>query len=541
MRTARFSSLALAGATLALTLSVSTSAYAASTFLLQFGSHPTEEAARAEWDSLQSKHTDVLGGLNVRVAPVDGEFRTQASGLSSRQEAQSTCGRLATANVPCMVVETSMYMPEASDPNYAAPAPIEENITVEMVDEDMDGVTIEAADAPLAAEPAIAAAPAAAAPQEKSLRETLLPWLSFGNDDEPAQQVRITEESATPAPVAAAEPAPAPVVAASQPAPRPERVAQPAWPQTIDRSGAANLSNSLPAQEPALRPGETRTVAERAPKPLQAPAQPAAAAAPTPAPQPQVAPQEVATGEVEVAEAIAVPLSFGNTAPVPVNKPVGYGGFPSQQTSARTLWVQLNSFVNKEAAMNYWRELSARNPELVRLLRVRIVSPWKTGVTMRKQTASLRMGPFSTRGEVDGLCNAAAQSGLRCTMVQEVGGTSAANVVRRSTSLENHNRRKAVSRSYSRTAGAAPAGMYWLQLGAFDSVASAQTRWDELKGTHNTVLGHMQPQISYPALSSNPTPVYHLRTGPFVTESAAHNTCNSLQTRRVGCVVVQAR
>lgn len=533
MRTVRFPSLALAGATLALALTVSTSAGAASTFLLQFGTHPTEEAARAEWDRLQSQHTEVLGNMNVRVAPVDGQFRTQASGVDSRDKAQNACNRLSAENVPCMVVETSMYMPEQAA----------EDITVEMVSEDMDGVTIEGADAPLTAEPALAAADApvaataapVAAPQEKSFREALLPWLSFGKDDEePARQVQITENAPVTETTVADVPAPA-----LQPAERPE---------PINRTAAARISDSLPAQQPvqqpALRPGETRVVAERAPKPLQAPASAEAetAAAPAPAPQPQVAPQQTLEAEVEVAEAIAVPLSFGNTAPVPVNKPVGYGGFPSQTTAERTLWVQLNSFVSKEAAMNYWRELSARNPELVRLLRARIISPWKTpGLGMQRQVASLRMGPFQYRSEVEGLCAAAAQSGLRCSMVQEVGGSTAANTLRRPAALEQHNRRQAVSRGYSRTPGAAPAGMYWLQLGAFASVAEAQKRWEEMQATHGDLVGRMKPQISYPALSSSPTPIYHLRTGPFVTEAAANGTCNGLQNRRVGCVVVQAR
>lgn len=318
---------------------------------------------------------------------------------------------------------------------------------------------------------------------------------------------------------------------------------QAAWPENVDRTAAASMSESLPTQRStALRPGETRVVASRAPRTLQAPNQ-----AVTQPVQPQVipaAPQpQAVSGEaqVEVAEAIQVPLSFGNAAPVPVNKPVGYGGFPSQPLPERTLWVQLSHFSSKEAAMGYWRSMTTQNPEMMRLLRVRIISPWRSRTPSLSRAASLRMGPFSDREAINRLCGVAAQNGLRCTMVQEVGSTAAANVVRRPSNIENHNRRTATSRGYTRTAGATPGGMYWVQLGAFGSVAEAKKRWGELQATHDDVLSRMQPQISYPALSSSPTPVYHLRTGPFVSKSSAIRNCTSLQTRRVGCVVVQSR
>lgn len=552
MRIARSYPLALAGATLAVALSVSTmSASAASTFLLQFGQHDSEAAARQQWDELQRAYPELLNDKSLRIAPVTGAagsetYRTQASGIAGRDEAQATCNAMNADNVTCLVVETSMYMP----------AQQEAEVEVEMVSDEMDGVSIEEETA-LESQPMLAQAETtttetviieeAPAEQERSFVSGFLPWL----DDEPAapaaaESVTITETTTTEiAPLEAeAEAAPIEVTQQAQPAqmqaaPRPQRVDQveaQAQPEQINRSTAAQMSEELPA-------GETRVVESRAPRSLNAQVQPAPVQQASI--EPQVAPQPAynnSDAEIEVAEAIQVPLSFeGEIAPpAPVNKPVGYAGLPSQPLPKRTLWVQLSSFVSKEAAMNYWRQLSAQNPELMRMLRIRIVTPWKANYSQR--TASLRMGPFADQNAINDLCATAAQQNLRCSMVKEMAGSTVASNTRTMRTPEQaYQRRQATPRSYSRAAGMPPSGMFWVQLGAFDSVPAAQERWGQMQTVHADALGRLQPQISYPALSSSPTPVYHLRTGPFVTQSAAMNLCSRLQSRSLGCIVVQAR
>lgn len=560
MRIARSYPLALAGATLAVALSVSTmSASAASTFLLQFGQHDSEAAARQQWDELQRAYPELLNDKSLRIAPVTGAagsetYRTQASGISGRDEAQTTCNAMNADNVTCLVVETSMYMP----------AQQEDEVEVEMVSDEMDGVSIEEETA-LESQPMLAQAETttsetviieeAPEEQERSFISGFLPWL----DDEPAaapaaaESVTITETQTTTTEIAPleaeAEAAPIEVAQQAQPAPqepmqveeapRPQRVEQlqpEAQPAEINRATATQMSESLPA-------GETRVVESRAPRNLNAQAQPAPAEQESIAPQ--VAPQpayNTGAAEIEVAEAIQVPLSFeGEVAPpAPVNKPVGYAGLPSQPLPKRTLWVQLSSFASKQAAMDYWRQLSAQKPELMRMLRIRITTPWKANYAQR--TASLRMGPFADQNAINDLCATAAQQNLRCSMVKEMAGSTVASTTRTMRTPEQaYQRRQATPRSYSRAAGMPPSGMFWVQLGAFDSVPEAQERWGQMQTVHADALGRLQPQISYPALSSSPTPVYHLRTGPFVTQSAATNLCSRLQSRHLGCIVVQAR
>jgi hypothetical protein len=586
MRIVRSTSQAMAGISVAIALSVSAlTASAASTFLLQFGTHESEQAAEQQWQQLREQYGEVLSPLTLRVSEVGGQFRTQAGSLNDRDAARSICSRLGADDVQCLVVETSMYLPEttAADTAYAPLAPVEENISVEMVSEDaMEGVSVE--DAGLMPQPQIATAtssapPAAADAQEGGFASGFLPWL-MGDDESPEAAPAAPEaamEETTESAAEAETPAP-------QQAPRPERIAeveQPAWAEPIDRSAAASLSESLPAPATQQAPlsaeeefdniisnrdaGPVATANTATPTPVTVTEQPVAETAPVAAPQetapspanepqilrapkelqPQVSPQaplpQAVSGQaqVEVAEAIQVPLTFGETAavPVPANKPVGHGGFPSQPLPARTLWIQLNQFASKDDAMGYWRMLMGQYPEMMRLLRVRIVAPWRSGYGGRPNRASLRVGPFADQAAIDNLCAIAAQSNLRCTTVQEVGSTATANTQRRAASAEMYNRRVATNRAYAST----PAGMYWIQLGAFDNVQAAQQFWGNLQNAHNDILGRLQPQISYPAMSSSPTPVYHLRSGPFVSQSSAVGLCNMLQRRHAGCIVIQSR
>lgn len=517
MRIVRSYPLALAGITLAAALSVSAmTANASSTFLMQFGQHDSETAARAQWESLQKNHPELLGDKSLRIAPVTTPsgaetFRTQASGVRNRDEAQNICSSLNSQNVTCLVVETSMYIPDTRSTGTA-----EADIEVEMAE-------------------AFEAATSAAPVQPVLVTGSRLPWLE--ETSAPAETAQPIEPLVAAAPTTGQAPAPL----------RPERVEQPAQPAPVNRAAAARMSEELP-------PGETRVVESRAPRNLNAQhaATTAGIAAAAATAQPQLAPQIEPQGvpgeaQVEVAEAIQVPLSFDETfndmvaaPPAVANKPVGHAGYPSQPAKQRSLWIQISHFVSKDAAMGYWRELTASEPELMRLLRVRIVTPWSAGYGQRH--AALRMGPFTEQADVDNLCNAAAERNLRCAMVAELGGSSATSHARNSASPQQlHDRRAAINRGYSHTAGERANGMFWVQLGAFDTVEAAQQRWQQLKTVHHDVLGRMQPQISYPALSSSPTPVYHLRTGPFVSQTSAVGTCNRLQTRHLGCVVVQTR
>lgn len=542
MQITRFRPLALAGISLALAFGAPLASYAqsSSTFLLQLGQHPSKDAAASQWKDLQKQFPAQLGKLSLYLAPVrsvDGNevFRTQAAGVTTYAQAQSVCFELLASNVNCTVVETSMYQPENLVAGTNA-APLEP----------VDGLTVEEGTV-TASNAAPTIAPATEA--DKSFGERYMPWFNKTDADEETEAKTVTEtpsnaaraEAAAataslkpqrlsdpePVAVAAAEPAPAPVaapVAAVEPvAVAPVAVAPAARPQSDLASRAPrNLADEYTARQPEVQ------------------------AAPV-----NVAPQTSVYADAEVSEAVQVPLTYagGPSADVvPVNKPVGFGGFPSQPADSTAPWIQIGNFTNKEAAFAYSRELSREHPEIMQFTRVRVISPFSQGRSPGSRqlgVTAIRLGPLKDNPQAQQICSVAKAKGLQCTSVREVGtsGTSVeANAPRaRSNTQDSYARRATVNRGYSRTAGAQPSGAYWVQLGAFDNAWQAQDRWGQLQGTYKDILGRLQPQVSYPALSSSTTPVYHLRTGPFVNKVGAMDLCSQLQSRRIGCVVVQAR
>ena len=89
--------------------------------------------------------------------------------------------------------------------------------------------------------------------------------------------------------------------------------------------------------------------------------------------------------------------------------------------------------------------------------------------------------------------------------------------------------------------GYRPSGMWVVQLGAFNTPRDANTRWEQLQNTHNDLLGHLQPRVSSPGMSSGRTSVFYLRTGPYVNRVGALDLCDALKARHMGCAVVQER
>ncbi|MGB1539869.1 MAG: SPOR domain-containing protein, partial [Rickettsiales bacterium] len=498
---------------------IASGAQAASTFLLQFGQYDSADAARTQWERLQSEHDALLGNLEFRLAEIetaDGDilYRTQGGTLPNRTAAQAVCSELTEADVECMVVETSMYMPDL--------APLTE-VSEEMMEEGEELLSLDAEIEP---------APA----PKKSFAASLLPWLNDDEEEAPVEEL--------PAPEIEAETQPMKIEPMS---PLEAELAARFDSMVMSQENEAETVAPTPAEESLQVDGDV--VVSRAPKNLVAPerlresAEPAQMAAPAPVVQTQDIAPQVQTGaaEVEVAEAIRVPLSsFGERPPVPANKPVGYGGFPSQPLPDRALWVQIGYFNGKAAAMDYWNTIRYQDPEMAHLLRVRIVSPWKS--RSRAMAANTRTSLRLGRDRIASLCNIASQSNLRCSLVQDMGTSASAHTTRsRLTPQARYSQRTSTARGYNRYGSGQPHGMYWVQLGAFANTVDAQQRWEGMQTTHQDVLGRLQPQISYPTLSSGRQPVYHLRTGPFVRKVGALDVCDSLKARGIGCLIVQSR
>lgn len=560
-------------------------AQSGSAVLLQLGEHDSQEAARASWNELQQKYPQQLGKLSLHVSPSqfgdEETFRTQASGIGTYQKAQEVCGDLASKGVDCSVVETAFFAPAAAE-STAAESTVAESTVAQAAPEQLpaleelaaepapaappadlpalpaaatanDTTTAEATTLPALENPLPASAPeSAATPQQNTFSTRYLPWLGFGSDANATPEAAVKEESTAwqQAEQNAAESdarkeaqAAAAALQTTQAAPqttrpRPQRLDQ----QKPDTSLVASTyapAAAAPAPIPAPIPAP-------APAPTPAPAPVAAAPAPVTAPQ-ELAPQTQPTAsfaEAEVAEAVQVPVTFDERpTPKTINKPVGYGGFPSQPAPrGGTSWLQLSYFPDKDSAFAFSRELTSQLPEVMQMTRIRIVSPFASSRGLQKKT-SMRVGPFRTDNDAQTVCHLAEQKGLKCSAVQEIGNSAAANTPRglASAPREQYGRRVAAPRGYTTTPGAAPAGAYWVQLGAFNSAVAAQQYWQQLSATHPDALGRLRPQVSYPALSSSPTPIYHLRTGPFVNKVPGLDLCGVLRGRQVSCILVQER
>lgn len=591
MRNNRFPSFVIAGIAF---VSLASSALAENTFMLQLGQFDSREAARTQWSLLQKNHGDLLGDhtLNIAEVQLDADkktvYRVQASPFSSRAEAQTLCADLTMDKVDCLVVETSMAsapkapakavenpkQPAATAKKEEAKKTVSNKLPVldlptntkPAVSEEM--MADEAAPS-LEAAPELAATdaqknvpPAEPAKKTSSFREALMPWLKPSTPDAEAKPV---EQPAIEQPVkevakpvkeeAKAEPmAAAPVPAPEEPkkvvfkriehpeskAPKPIIILAPGEPMPdLEASASEDISNYAPQEtvQQQASPAESE-LAARAPRALTAPA--SAAPLEDIAPQVAVIPTpEGANSDVEVAEAIRVPLSLQDNPPVLMHKPVGYGGLPSQPTYKTTVWVQLGNFSSKEDAMGFWRDVNYQHPDLLSMLRVRVVSPWQPRHSTPRTT--LRLGPITNPDDMKAICKIAEAKQLLCTSVNDIGSSAPANAprARRTESWDQYEHRASAYRPAYQPGQ--PGGMFWVQLGAFSDVGEAQSRWSEMLSVHGDLLGRMQPQISYPALSSSAQSVFHLRTGPFVNRPAAENLCDSLKSRRMGCIVVQSR
>ncbi|MBN8532142.1 MAG: SPOR domain-containing protein [Alphaproteobacteria bacterium] len=539
-------------------------------FLLQLGAFPSEAMASEYWGKLKAKHSDLLGDLELKIAPValppDNKtvYRTQAGSIASREKAQSICARLRSTGADCFIVESVPGAPapapviqEAQAENAALPvlpepdqrrapsdqekpwetvtpeAPAEQPKPVEASKNDAPAVPVQLSTPEPVAVPDLPPAPpppatAQAAPETP--KETATPEMAWLN--EPAVQ------TPPPAPKAAAAPKPAKaktVKAAPKPQPNRTLVA------SADSPTVRSLGGNLPAT--ALAPQAT-PIPPRMPREFPVPQEAVAPAPDYPVSQPHdIAPQATAAavaeaplqdgdgkGEVEVAEAIRVPLSQ-ETQPVPGK--LVYRIMPSDPQRTRTQWLDIGAFASESQAIGYWNQLRSTYAKHIGALRVRVTRPF-----LNPGRTSLRVGPLSSETDTASICTVATEQGLRCQVVTDLGVSSSG--FRGGTRVSRDD--IAQERYYSGQAQShtpMSQGLYWVQLGTFPSEGEAAHNWSSLQSAHSELLGRMQKHVSVPRLSSSSRQTYRLRTGPFIQRFAAAELCDNLRRRAVSCVTVQ--
>jgi hypothetical protein len=82
-------------------------------------------------------------------------------------------------------------------------------------------------------------------------------------------------------------------------------------------------------------------------------------------------------------------------------------------------------------------------------------------------------------------------------------------------------------------------GPYRVQLGSFETAATAQKRWQQIKSRHGDLVGKLEMVMERVQIKAKGT-VYRLQAGPLKTPAEAQNLCAALAKRKVGCLQVKA-
>lgn len=243
---------------------------------------------------------------------------------------------------------------------------------------------------------------------------------------------------------------------------------------------------------------------------------------------PKASSAEGVVGSVDVAEAVRVPLSNeGERAPraraVPVIAQVHpIAGSPGAST-ARTFWAQISYFRDEAQAMSFYRQFSDTYPQFTEGVRVRVTKPFSSHSGGK---VSLRVGPFAGTDDVHAICGAASRWSARCTVVRDLGSSTAAG-------------KGSVPRGIR---AEAPAGeTYWVQLGTYDTEEEANEIWDDIKGRHRKLVKNVRSTVTTPPSSSAARQLYRLRAGSFRSADKANGFCRRLQDVGVDCLVVNDR
>ena len=260
-------------------------------------------------------------------------------------------------------------------------------------------------------------------------------------------------------------------------------------------------------------------------------------------------------GAVKVGEAKRVPLtrtedaafvpSASSVAPPDASTPVYASGItppsgalaapevalPPSQNTAKTLWAEIGKFADAAKALSFWDSYRHSHPDFP-VVRVRVTQSYVEKMRGNDKV-SLRVGPFAKRASLTYLCNSAVAPevwrDLECREVTDMGISSAPTAGGRMP-MGEANAARAIQQST--VIGA----QYWLQLGAFPSMAQAQNAWSDLKQKHGASLGG-SPSISTPAMNSSGTPSYRLRSGPYATQTEAMAACNKVKNTGGNCLV----
>ena len=239
-------------------------------------------------------------------------------------------------------------------------------------------------------------------------------------------------------------------------------------------------------------------------------------------------------GQVQVAEAIRVPLSEGNDAATikPLNPTFKVPSSDNQSNtkSATTPgWLTIDTFPNEDVALSFWEEVHSALPKNAAHLHVRVMKPL---MTQQQSTASLAVGPFTDSAEATAFCDSiqAKERGLACNYD---GGASAT----KPTHGDGYNNRR-IAEARKHFQQNPPADVlnkqYWVQVLSAPNQLEALHQWEEMKAGNSDLLNGMRSSVSTSADHN----AYVVRVGPVATNDDAIAFCTKLQGRGIKCRVL---
>lgn len=498
------------------------SAMAESVFLLQLGSAANAQEAQALFEQARERYPRLLGRYNFYPREMrllnerESVWRAQAGPVESRTRAYKLCAEMKAQGSECFVVESATF---AADTPAALPP---------LLRQDTKALAALAAAPDISASSATRPVPSSRGADIESAFASLLPWNWFDGEDTPAPQT---------------EPAEAAQAAEARTNINTVSMLEVTLPKASPETEAAGADGeSAPTDSaPEVLPIQIGTVVASAALPwLQAETAPAVAVSDAPS----ASSPSSAEGNVEVAEAIPVPLT-ADRAPPPSPASARLTRVTSeripftQHAAARRVlyWMQIGPFPDAPAALSCWQIVRQEDGALEGLRAQTLRSYFYRG---RVNKTMLRVGPLADAQLSERICGLARRCGaasLTCRNVSEMPNTAQTLPAEASPSAGE----SADQPARAISGGTARSGnSFWVQLGSAPTYRQAAERWKSIQAEHASLLGRREALISAPAASGNnlARPAYRIRLGAFNARMEADLLCNRLAERQVSCLVV---
>lgn len=229
--------------------------------------------------------------------------------------------------------------------------------------------------------------------------------------------------------------------------------------------------------------------------------------------------EEARSGNVEVAEAIAVPLTSDTVkAPETVQiRALPEQDIPTSQTPDKhdvASWLNVHAFPDEDSASAFWKKVRAAIPRDAAGLRVRVVQPF---MLRGKQTAiSLNIGPFGSADDADEFCRKGIERidpYMRCS----VGKTNTPEKDAQSDIPK-------------------PKTFYWAEVISAENQIEALAIWERLKSEHGAILEGRRSSV---AASTREPGRYAVRIGPLTTNEEASGLCSALHEHEIACDIMR--